>query len=138
MAASSHTALLLLALYLAATCGATVTRTTPQVTARLSETAMAPPAGLQAGAASGGAGEGQGPARLSGFFKLDRTADAHMFYFLFESRSMKADDPVVLWMTGESPLPPTAAAIRSSRLSNFTSSPCYASKSTTRASKRSL
>mmetsp|Transcript_4680 Transcript_4680/g.12062 ORF Transcript_4680/g.12062 Transcript_4680/m.12062 type:complete len:501 (+) Transcript_4680:335-1837(+) len=100
MAASSHTALLLLALYLAATCGATVTRTTPQTTDRLSETAMAPPAGLQAGAASGGAGEGQGPARLSGFFKLDRTADAHMFYFLFESRSMKADDPVVLWMTG--------------------------------------
>ena len=32
--------------------------------------------------------------------QLNRTYDAHMFYFSFESRSLKADDPVVLWMTG--------------------------------------
>ena len=42
----------------------------------------------------------EGPERISGYFKLDRTKDAHMFYFLFQSRSMKPDDPVVLWMTG--------------------------------------
>lgn len=33
--------------------------------------------------------------------QLNRTYDAHMFYFFFESRSLKADDPVVLWMTGK-------------------------------------
>ena len=32
--------------------------------------------------------------------QLNRTYDAHMFYFFFESRSLQADDPVVLWMTG--------------------------------------
>lgn len=41
-----------------------------------------------------------GPERISGYFKLDRTKDAHMFYFLFQSRAMRPDDPVVLWMTG--------------------------------------
>jgi hypothetical protein len=42
----------------------------------------------------------EGPERISGYFKLDRTKDAHMFYFLFQSRAMRPDDPVVLWMTG--------------------------------------
>ncbi|KAG1675310.1 hypothetical protein FOA52_015984 [Chlamydomonas sp. UWO 241] len=42
----------------------------------------------------------QPPTRVSGYFKLDRTVDAHMFYFLFESRNNAATDPVVLWMTG--------------------------------------
>jgi len=40
------------------------------------------------------------PKRVAGYFKLDRTQDAHMFYFFYESRSKGADDPVVLWMTG--------------------------------------
>ena len=40
------------------------------------------------------------PKRVAGYFKLDRTQDAHMFYFFYESRSKRADDPVVLWMTG--------------------------------------
>lgn len=33
--------------------------------------------------------------------QLNRTYDAHMFYFFFESRSLQASDPVVLWMTGD-------------------------------------
>lgn len=40
------------------------------------------------------------PKRIAGYFKLDRTYDARMFYFFFQSRSKKADDPIVLWMTG--------------------------------------
>jgi hypothetical protein len=64
------------------------------------------------------------PNRSAGYFKLDRThgidlvhmircmadslastshfshTDAHMFYFLFQSRSDAENDPVVLWMTG--------------------------------------
>lgn len=42
----------------------------------------------------------QEPRHISGYFQLNRTYDAHMFYFFFESRSLKPDDPVVLWMTG--------------------------------------
>lgn len=38
---------------------------------------------------------------LTECLQLNRTYDAHMFYFFFESRSLKADDPVVLWMTGK-------------------------------------
>jgi carboxypeptidase C (cathepsin A) len=41
-----------------------------------------------------------GPTRIAGYFKLDRTYDAHMFYFFFESRTNPSTDPVVLWMTG--------------------------------------
>lgn len=40
------------------------------------------------------------PERVAGFFKLNRTHDAHMFYFYYESRSKGANDPVILWMTG--------------------------------------
>lgn len=40
------------------------------------------------------------PRRTAGYFKLNRTHDAHMFYFFFESRSKPKDDPVILWMTG--------------------------------------
>lgn len=41
------------------------------------------------------------PERVAGFFKLNRTKDAHMFYFYYESRSKGANDPVILWMTGQ-------------------------------------
>ncbi|GAX82651.1 hypothetical protein CEUSTIGMA_g10077.t1 [Chlamydomonas eustigma] len=40
------------------------------------------------------------PKRSAGYFKLNRTVDAHMFYFLFQSRNQIDTDPVVLWMTG--------------------------------------
>lgn len=40
------------------------------------------------------------PERVAGFFKLNRTHDAHMFYFFYESRSKGPNDPVILWMTG--------------------------------------
>lgn len=37
----------------------------------------------------------------SGYFKLNRTKSAEMFYFYFKSRSTTpSKDPVVLWMTG--------------------------------------
>ncbi|XP_024366882.1 serine carboxypeptidase-like isoform X1 [Physcomitrium patens] len=38
--------------------------------------------------------------QYAGYFKLARTHAAKMFYFFFESRGNKTDDPVVLWMTG--------------------------------------
>lgn len=38
--------------------------------------------------------------QYAGYFKLARTHAANMFYFFFESRGNKTDDPVVLWMTG--------------------------------------
>jgi carboxypeptidase C (cathepsin A) len=41
------------------------------------------------------------PERIAGFFKLNRTKDAHMFYFYYESRSKGPNDPVILWMTGQ-------------------------------------
>lgn len=41
------------------------------------------------------------PERVAGYFKLNRTHDAHMFYFFYESRSKGANDPVILWMTGQ-------------------------------------
>ncbi|PNW82448.1 hypothetical protein CHLRE_06g279400v5 [Chlamydomonas reinhardtii] len=40
------------------------------------------------------------PKRIAGYFKLNRTHDARMFYFYFQSRHNPATDPVVLWMTG--------------------------------------
>ena len=41
------------------------------------------------------------PLRISGYFKLDRTKDAHMFFFHFQSRNdVDSTDPVVVWMTG--------------------------------------
>jgi len=36
----------------------------------------------------------------SGYFKLNRTSAAEMFYFYFRSRGDPTKDPVVLWMTG--------------------------------------
>ncbi len=41
------------------------------------------------------------PQRVAGYFRLNRTEDAQMFYFLFRSRNDQESDPVVLWMTGE-------------------------------------
>lgn len=41
-----------------------------------------------------------GPERYSGYFKLNRTYDAHMFFFFFEAREEPETAPVVLWMTG--------------------------------------
>eukprot|EP00898_Chlorokybus_atmophyticus_P003175 jgi/Chlat1/3859/Chrsp26S00302 len=38
--------------------------------------------------------------QYTGYFKLDRTHDARMFYYYFESRGDPAKDPLVLWMTG--------------------------------------
>jgi carboxypeptidase C (cathepsin A) len=48
------------------------------------------------------AANGQGPERYSGYFKLNRTYDAHMFFFYFQARVEpdSEDTPVVLWMTG--------------------------------------
>eukprot|EP00892_Ulva_mutabilis_P009378 jgi/Ulvmu1/6812/UM031_0015.1 len=43
---------------------------------------------------------GHGPKRVAGYFALNRTAAADMFYFFFESRNDPEHDPVVLWMTG--------------------------------------
>lgn len=43
------------------------------------------------------------PVRKAGYFKLDRSKDAHMFYFFFESRTDQLNnntDPLVVWMTG--------------------------------------
>lgn len=41
------------------------------------------------------------PLRIAGYFKLDRTYDAHMFFFHFQSRTdVDSTDPVVVWMTG--------------------------------------
>ncbi|KXZ41207.1 hypothetical protein GPECTOR_651g768 [Gonium pectorale] len=40
------------------------------------------------------------PKRIAGYFKLNRTHDARMFYFYFQSRHKPETDPVVLWMTG--------------------------------------
>ncbi|ONK71865.1 uncharacterized protein A4U43_C04F13180 [Asparagus officinalis] len=37
--------------------------------------------------------------RHAGYFKLNHTHDARMFYFFFESRHNK-EDPVVIWLTG--------------------------------------
>lgn len=40
------------------------------------------------------------PARYSGYFKLNRTYDAHMFFFYFEARENPDTAPVTLWHTG--------------------------------------
>lgn len=40
------------------------------------------------------------PERLSGYFTLNRTYDAHMFFFYFEAREDPQNAPIVLWMTG--------------------------------------
>lgn len=57
----------------------------------------------------------QGPDLLdSGYFTLDRTYEAKMFYFYFQARNPTPDTPVVLWMTGAGSdrmrqwLPPTS------------------------------
>lgn len=69
------------------------------------------PIRLAAGGAPGGAaslgaaadaatGRASQPERYSGYFKLNHTSDAHMFFFLFEAREDPDNAPVVLWMTG--------------------------------------
>ena len=45
-------------------------------------------------------GAENGPKRYAGYFKLNRTYDAHMFFFYFEARENPENAPVVLWMTG--------------------------------------
>ncbi|MEW5315793.1 MAG: hypothetical protein WDW38_007198 [Sanguina aurantia] len=40
------------------------------------------------------------PTRVAGYFTLDRTYDARMFYFYFQARNPTPETPVVLWMTG--------------------------------------
>ncbi|KAI3426072.1 hypothetical protein D9Q98_008040 [Chlorella vulgaris] len=40
------------------------------------------------------------PERYSGYFKLNRTYDAHMFFFYFQARKDPDNAPVVLWHTG--------------------------------------
>eukprot|EP00803_Ostreobium_quekettii_P009187 evm.model.scf_2312.2 EVM.evm.TU.scf_2312.2 scf_2312:11163-14299(-) len=40
------------------------------------------------------------PVHRAGYFKLDNTVDASLFYFFFESRSQAPDDPLVLWTNG--------------------------------------
>ncbi|KAI3917138.1 hypothetical protein MKX01_003587 [Papaver californicum] len=36
----------------------------------------------------------------AGYYKLEHSHAARMFYFFFESRGNKSDDPVVIWLTG--------------------------------------
>ncbi|KAM7279403.1 hypothetical protein ACFE04_006537 [Oxalis oulophora] len=36
----------------------------------------------------------------SGYYKLPHSKDARMFYFFFESRKSKNNDPIVIWLTG--------------------------------------
>eukprot|EP00193_Tetraselmis_chui_P018622 CAMPEP_0177770264 /NCGR_PEP_ID=MMETSP0491_2-20121128/10822_1 /TAXON_ID=63592 /ORGANISM="Tetraselmis chuii, Strain PLY429" /LENGTH=498 /DNA_ID=CAMNT_0019287447 /DNA_START=178 /DNA_END=1674 /DNA_ORIENTATION=+ len=93
--ASAAAALLLVLAICLGSPAAAALKMTAQHTDRITETVMIP-----AGLAAGTGADDDGPARFSGFFKLDRSVDAHMFFFLFQSRSMKDDDPVVLWMTG--------------------------------------
>lgn len=38
--------------------------------------------------------------RFSGYFRLNRTYSAEMFFFMFERRADAASAPVVIWMTG--------------------------------------
>ncbi|CAI5977499.1 unnamed protein product [Closterium sp. NIES-65] len=46
-------------------------------------------------------GEGEPDIRhTAGYFRLNRTHDARLFYFYFESRGDKDTAPLVLWMTG--------------------------------------
>lgn len=40
------------------------------------------------------------PKQYSGYFKLNRTHEAELFYLYYESRGSPKEDPVVLWMTG--------------------------------------
>ena len=40
------------------------------------------------------------PVHEAGYFRLNRTESAEMFYFYFQNRAARADAPVVLWMTG--------------------------------------
>lgn len=40
------------------------------------------------------------PNRSSGYINLNNTYDAHMFYWLFRSRSQGPNDPVVVWLHG--------------------------------------
>ncbi|KAL6560068.1 hypothetical protein OROHE_006306 [Orobanche hederae] len=36
----------------------------------------------------------------AGYYRLDQTKGARMFYYFFESRQIKAKDPVVVWLSG--------------------------------------
>lgn len=40
------------------------------------------------------------PERYSGYFKLNRTVDGHMFFFYFQAREDPENAPLLLWMTG--------------------------------------
>lgn len=41
-----------------------------------------------------------GPERVAGYFKLNSTKDAHMFYFFFEARENADNAPLVMWLQG--------------------------------------
>ena len=43
--------------------------------------------------------DGYHPQQLAGYFQLNRTYAAEMFYFFFENRH-SATAPLILWMTG--------------------------------------
>ncbi|XP_006657694.1 serine carboxypeptidase-like [Oryza brachyantha] len=61
------------------------------------------PIHLAAMATGGGSGGGSSVKDLghhAGYYRLPNTHDARMFYFFFESRGSKKDDPVVIWLTG--------------------------------------
>lgn len=40
------------------------------------------------------------PERYSGYFRLNRTVDGHMFFFYFQARKDPENAPLLLWMTG--------------------------------------
>ena len=40
------------------------------------------------------------PERYSGYFRLNRTYDAHMFFWFFQARTDPDTAPLTLWMTG--------------------------------------
>ena len=57
-------------------------------------------AATAAGANGGGVPIVNPPERVAGYFRLNRTHEAEMFYFFYRSRTGRRTDPVVLWMTG--------------------------------------
>ncbi|GJN07459.1 hypothetical protein PR202_ga25292 [Eleusine coracana subsp. coracana] len=57
------------------------------------------PLGLASMAGSGGPSV-EDLGHRAGYYRLPNTYDARMFYFFFESRGHKKEDPVVIWLTG--------------------------------------
>lgn len=82
---------------LAAVCGLALADETPLEQSHPRLTLR--PIGLGGDAAAAN-GVGEAPERFAGYFKLNRTYDAHMFFFYFQARVDPENAPVVLWMTG--------------------------------------